>query len=204
MLALVELELRMPVTCWPVMEMDDVAAFRLLAVTVLPTVLLLMLFVPAATWMPVSEAEIVLAEPLTVTEPMLLLAMATVPLLADPMPKVVPPVPAVVTETDPVPVSVPMVLPVTVPMFAAPACRWIPLHTPGSVLALLELVQIMFASELPCTLLGVVVPTLSRMPWKRKASVVSVVVQAVPPAFGALPPIELPVTVKLLPAVLLT
>ena len=43
------LELRMPVTCWPVAEVDDVAALRLLAVVVLPTVLLVMVFAPAVT-----------------------------------------------------------------------------------------------------------------------------------------------------------
>ena len=122
MLALVPLELRMPVTCWPVPEVDEVAAFRLFAAVVLPTVLLLMLFVPALTWMPKSEAEIVVVvEPFTVMEPMVLLAMATVPLLAEPMPQLVPPEIDVVTEMEPVPVPLPMVLPVAVPMFAEPA-----------------------------------------------------------------------------------
>ncbi len=79
-----------------------------------------MVFAPAVTEMPVSEAETVVAEPFTVMEPMLLLAMATVPMLAEPMPKLVPPVPDVVTEMEPVPVPLPMVLPVTVPMFALP------------------------------------------------------------------------------------
>ena len=37
------------------------AALRLFAVVVLPTVLLLMVFAPAVTWMPVSEAETLVA-----------------------------------------------------------------------------------------------------------------------------------------------
>ncbi len=60
-------------------------------------------------------------KPFAMIEPMVLLAMATVPLLLEPMAKVVPPVPEVVTEMEPVPVPLPMVLPVTVPMLALPA-----------------------------------------------------------------------------------
>jgi hypothetical protein len=59
----------------------------------------------------------------------------------------------------------------------------------------------MFLTVLPCTLLGVVVPTLRWIPTKRYVNDVLVVVQAVPPAFAALPPITLFVTVKLLPDV---
>ncbi len=87
MLALVVLELRMPVTCWPVVETEELAALRLFAVVVLPTVLPVMVFAPAVTEMPMSEAETPMAEPFTVMEPMLLLAIATVPLLAEPMPE---------------------------------------------------------------------------------------------------------------------
>ena len=113
----------MPVTCWAgETEVDEVAALRLFAVLVLPTVLLLMVFAPSVTWMPVSEAEMVLPEPFTVMEPMMFWAMSTVPLLNEPMPKLVPPFPEVVMETEPVPVPLPMVLPATVPMFTAPAC----------------------------------------------------------------------------------
>ena len=71
--------------------------------------------------MPTSDAETKVFNPFTVMEPMVLLAMATVPLLVEPIPKLVPPVPAVVTEMEPVPVPPPMVLPVTVPMFTLPA-----------------------------------------------------------------------------------
>jgi hypothetical protein len=53
-------------------------------------------------------------------EPMVLLAMTTAPPLAEQMPNVVPPEPAVVTETEPVPVPLPIVLPIVVPMFAKP------------------------------------------------------------------------------------
>ncbi len=81
-----------------------------------------MVFVPAVTWMPTSQAETVVAVLFTVMEPMVLLAMATVPLLVEPMPKLVPLLNAVVTEMEPVPVPLPMVLPVTVPMFTLPAC----------------------------------------------------------------------------------
>ena len=111
----------MPVTCWPVVEVDEVAALRLFAVVVLPTVLLLMVFVPAVAEMPVSEAEMLVDVPFVVMEPMTLLAIATVPVLPEPMPKLVPPVPAVVTEMEPVPVLLPMVLPVTVPTLTLPA-----------------------------------------------------------------------------------
>jgi hypothetical protein len=72
--------------------------------------------------MPTSEADTLVAAPLVLMEPMVLLATATVPLLAELMPNVVPPVPEVVTEIEPVPVPLPMVLPVTVPMFTLPAC----------------------------------------------------------------------------------
>lgn len=62
--------------------MDEVAALRLFAVVVLPTVLLLMTAAPPVTWMPMSEAVLVADVPFTVMEPMVLLAMATVPLPA--------------------------------------------------------------------------------------------------------------------------
>ena len=156
MLALALLVLRMPVTCWPVLEVDEVMALRLLrlavsglGVAVLPTVFLLMVFAPAVAAMPVSEADAVATEPFTVMEPMVLLLKATVPLLPEPMPKLVPPDPEVVIEIEPPPVPLPMVLPVTVPTFTEPACTKIPVHTPGSVVALLELVQNMFAMVFP-------------------------------------------------------
>ena len=121
MLALVLLlSMRMPVTCWPVMEVDEVAALRLFGVVVLPRMLFLMVFTPELNRMPVSDAEMVLAEPFTVMEPMVLFAMATVPVLAEQMPKLVPPGPEVVTAIEPVPLPLPMVLPVTVPTFADP------------------------------------------------------------------------------------
>ena len=60
-------------------------------------------------------------EPFVVIEPMVLLAMATVPLLAEPMPKVGPSGPPDVTEIESVPVPLPIMLPVIVPIFAAPA-----------------------------------------------------------------------------------
>jgi hypothetical protein len=109
-------------TRWPVVEVDEVAALRLFAVVVLPTVLSLMVFAPAVTWIPTSEAEMVVSVPLVVMEPMVFLAMALVPVPAAAMPKLVPPLPDVVTEMEPVPVPLPMVLPVTVPMFTEPAC----------------------------------------------------------------------------------
>ena len=49
MLAEVELELRTPVTDWPVVEVEAVLALMLLAVDVLPTVLLEIVFVPEVT-----------------------------------------------------------------------------------------------------------------------------------------------------------
>ena len=49
MVALLTLELRMPVVCCPVKELDDVAALRLLAVVVLPMALPVMVFTPAVT-----------------------------------------------------------------------------------------------------------------------------------------------------------
>jgi len=61
----------------------------------------------------------------------------------------------------------------------------------------------MFWMVLTCTLLDGVVPTPSWIPKNRYAAVVPVVVQAVPPALGALPPMKLPTTVKLLPEVAL-
>jgi len=136
MLALVVLELRMPVTCCPVVEVDAVAALRLLAVVVLPTMLAAMVFAPAATRMPTSEAETLVFAPLVVMEPMVLLAMFTVPLLEEPMPKDVPPLPEVVTEIEPVPVPLPMMFSVTVPILAEPACTLVPLQIPGSALPL--------------------------------------------------------------------
>lgn len=72
--------------------------------------------------MPTSEADTLVVEPLVVMEPRVLLAMATVPLLAELMPNVVPPELEVLTAIDPVPEPLPMVLPVTVPMFKLPAC----------------------------------------------------------------------------------
>ena len=78
-----------------------------------------------------------------------------------------------------------------------------PHHTPGSAVALLLLVQTMFAMVFPCTLLGGVVPTSRWIPTKRLSWFVPVVVHAVPPAPGALPPMKFPVIVKLLPEVLL-
>ena len=94
--------------------------------------------------MPTRDAETLLAVPLAVIEPMVLLATATVPpLLDEPMPNVVAPFPEVVTETEPVPVPLPMVLPVTVPTFAEPATNQIPLHMPGTP-AVPALVQTMF------------------------------------------------------------
>jgi hypothetical protein len=120
MLAPPVLVLLMPVTCCPALDEDEVAALRLLAVVVLPTVLLLIVFAPAVTLMPVSEAETLVVVPFAVMEPMVLLEIATVPLLDETMPKVGPP-PEVVTEMEPVPVPLPMVLPVTVPMLTFPA-----------------------------------------------------------------------------------
>jgi hypothetical protein len=111
----------MPVTCCAVIEVDEVAALRLLAVVVLPMVLLAIVLVPPVTWMPTTEAEMVLANPFAVIEPMALLEIATVPLPADPMPMAGPPFPEVMTETEPVPVPLPIVLPAVVPMFAEPA-----------------------------------------------------------------------------------
>ena len=71
--------------------------------------------------MPTSEAEML--PPLAVMEPMLLLAMTTVPLLEVPMPKAVPVKLAQVKEMEFVPVPPPMRLPVAVPMFADPESR---------------------------------------------------------------------------------
>ena len=68
---------------------------------------------------------------------------------------------------------------------------------------MLELFHAMFLMTFPCTLVGVALPTLSQMPTKTYGSVLPVVVQAVPPAFGALPPMKLPVTLWLLSEVLL-
>ena len=115
------LVLVMPVTCCPAMELVTVAALRLFAVVVLPMVLPVIVFAPAVTLMPVSEAGTEVDLPFTVMEPMVLLAIATVPLLAEPMPKLVALLPVPVTEMEPVPVPLPMVLPVTVPMFTLPA-----------------------------------------------------------------------------------
>ncbi len=92
----------------------------LLAVVVLPMMLLLIVFVPPFTWMPVNEEEVKEVEPLTVMEPMVLFAIFTVLVLSEPMPNAVPPDVALVTETEPVPVPLPIVLPEVVPMFAAP------------------------------------------------------------------------------------
>ena len=145
----------MPVTnCW-VEEVDDVAALRLLAVVVLPMILPVTVFVPASTSMPISEAEMaveglpLVSAPWVVMEPMVLLAMTTVPVLTEPMPKVAPPVPEVVTEIEPVPVPLPTVLPMVVPMFTDPAATLIPIHTPAIPAENLLLVQIMFVMVLP-------------------------------------------------------
>ena len=91
--------------------METVAALRLLAVVVLPMRLFEMFMTPDVARMPVSEAELLVTVAFTVMEPMVLLAMATV-LPSEPMPKVVPPF--VVTESEPLPVSLPMVLPAAV------------------------------------------------------------------------------------------
>ena len=49
MVAPLELELRMPVTCCPVADVDELLALRLLALVVLPIVLLEIVFVPPLT-----------------------------------------------------------------------------------------------------------------------------------------------------------
>ena len=54
--------------------------------------------------------------------PMLLFEITTVPELIEPSPYVVPPLPEVLVEMDSVPLALPMVLPVSVPMFTEPAC----------------------------------------------------------------------------------
>ena len=118
--------------------------------------------------MPTSEAETVVAVPLVVREPMMLLAMTTVPLLDEPMPKLVPPLLEVVKAMEPVPVPLPMVLPVTVPTFTLPFPKKMPVNTPGIKSLVAELVHTMLLMVLPCTLLGVVLPTLLRwMPTNR-------------------------------------
>ena len=70
--------------------------------------------------MPVIEAAIPVFVPLAEMEPMMLLLIETGKELTEPIPKVVPPLPAVIVEIEPVPVPLPMVLPVPVPMSAAP------------------------------------------------------------------------------------
>ena len=169
MFALMLLELIMPVTCWPtVVELEADAAFRLLRFEVggfgmpeLPTMLLLIVFAPSVTWIPASEGEI---GPFTVIDPMVLLAIDMVLLLEEPIPKLVPPAPKVEMETEPVPELLPIIFPVSVPMFAEPVCVYIPHHTPGRTLALLELVQTMLVMVFPCTLLGNVVLIARRIP----------------------------------------
>jgi hypothetical protein len=191
-------------TRWPVVEVDEVAALRLFAVVVLPTVLLLMVFVPAVTEMPVREAEMVVSEPFTVREPMVLLAMVTVLTLVELIPVDNAPVPEVVMETDPVPVPLPMMLPVVVPTLTDPFTTAMPPQMPGREVLLKLVSHTKFWMVFPCTLLGVVVPALTPMPTKRLGVAFPLMVQGVPPAPGAVPPIELPLTLKLFPEVLLT
>ena len=67
-----------------------------------------------------SDAETLVVVPFVVMEPIVLLEITRVPLLAAPMPNVVPPLPEVVTDTDPVPLPPLIVLPVAVPTLTAP------------------------------------------------------------------------------------
>ena len=77
---------------------------------------------------------------------------AWLPLLAAAMPMVVCGVCKVVTAMEPVPVALPMVFPVTVPIFTEPSSTRIPVHA--------ELrSQLIFRMTLPWMSLGVMVPT---------------------------------------------
>jgi hypothetical protein len=131
--------------------MAEVAALRLLAVVVLPMVLFEIVGVPASTRTAMSGAETKFEVPFVVIEPMMLLEIAGAALVAYPMPKVVPLLPEVVTLIEPVPVPLPIVLPV---MFAKPLCKKIPLHAPGNVEFVLEVVHTKFPTMLFCTLVG--------------------------------------------------
>jgi hypothetical protein len=58
--------------------------------------------------------------PVKVIDPIVLFEIATVPELAEPMPKLMAPVVELETATEPVPVPLPTVLPLVVPTLALP------------------------------------------------------------------------------------
>lgn len=78
-----------------------------------------------------------------------------------------------------------------------------PAHAPGWAVVVVAVDQEKFLMTLPCTLVATLLATRSQMPTKLYAAVVPVLVQAVPPALAALPPMKFPLTVWLLVEVLL-
>ena len=96
----------------------------------------------------------------------------------------------------PVADELPMVFPVTVPTLIEPVTTEIPEFT----VEVDEVETAKLRITLFWTLLGVAVPTDSRMPIKVWV-VAPVWVQGVPPAEGALPPTKLLLTLKLIPVV---
>jgi hypothetical protein len=78
-----------------------------------------------------------------------------------------------------------------------------PAHTPGAPASLLVVEKSIFATLLPCTLLGSSLPTDRLIPTNLLANDPDTVHLA-PPAFGALPPITFPLMSKLPPAGSLT
>ena len=120
----VEDDERMPVTYWLDAEVEAVDACKLFAMTVLPIVFPLMVFVPLVTCIPAIEWEILVVEPVVVMEPIVLFEIVVIPLLPLPIPNVTPALVDVCVLIAPVVAPLPIVLPVTVPMFTRPDPEW--------------------------------------------------------------------------------
>jgi len=185
-----------------VLVREVLVALRLLATLALPTVLFVISTEAGAPFMAMPR---IFTEPVpefaTAIPPMVLLDTLMAP--GVPVPTMIPEntgavdVVVCVNVTLPVEDVLPSVLPVVFPILKEPVTAEIS----DCAVDVLADVTAMLRMVFPCIEVGVVAPTVACMPRNTRVAV-AVNVKGVPPQFGAVPPMKLLVTTKLLPLLL--
>jgi hypothetical protein len=123
-------------------------------------------------------------------EPMMLLEIVPLPVWFIPLLRMLSVEPLKVSSMFPFEVVLPIVLPVTVPIFTEPASAEIPTKYPAPEVVGLE-VKLMLEIVLPLTVEVVVEPTEEKRIQYKECEAFPPKVSGVPPQFGDVPPIKL-------------